>query len=81
MPIKRNNEDLMERQEFNELLSIANMSKKEFAELVGMEYGTINSWGSSGKTIPSWVEPFLKCQAKSKAFDLIANKVDEVRKV
>jgi hypothetical protein len=44
-----------------------------------MEYGTINSWGSSGKVIPAWVRPFLECQSKSKAFDMIADKVDEVR--
>lgn len=68
----------MERKEFNDLLSIAGMTKKEFAELVGMEYGTINSWGSSGKVIPSWVRPFLECQAKSKAYKLIR---DEVMKI
>lgn len=71
----------MDRKEFNELLSIAGMTKKEFSELVGMEYGTINSWGSSGKTIPAWVEPLLKCQAKAKAFDMIAERVDEIRVV
>jgi DNA-binding transcriptional regulator YdaS (Cro superfamily) len=71
----------MERQEFNDLLSIAGMTKKEFAELVGMEYGTINSWGSSGKIIPAWVCPFLECQSKSKVFEIIADKVDAVRKL
>jgi DNA-binding XRE family transcriptional regulator len=65
----------MERQEFNDLLSIAGMTKKEFAELVGMEYGTINSWGSSGKVIPSWVRPFLECQSKSKAYERVRDEV------
>lgn len=69
----------MDRQEFNNALKLTGLSKKEFAEMVGMEYGTINSWGSSGKIIPSWVSSWIDNYSKSKAFDVIADKVDEVR--
>jgi DNA-binding XRE family transcriptional regulator len=69
----------MERQEFNEALKTAGLTKKVFGEMVRIEYQTINAWGSSGRAIPSWVRPFLECQSKSKAFEIIANKVDEVR--
>lgn len=70
----------MDRQEFNEALKKAGLSKKDFGEIVGIEYQTLNAWGSSGRVIPSWVKPFLDCKAKSKAFDVIADAVDGVRK-
>jgi hypothetical protein len=65
----------MERQEFNELLKQAGLTKKIFAEMVGMEYQTINAWGISGRVIPAWVRPFLECQSKSKAYERVRDEV------
>jgi DNA-binding XRE family transcriptional regulator len=71
----RHKRDKMERQEFNELLKIAGLTKKVFGEMVGIEYQTINAWGSSGRVIPSWVRPFLECQSKSKAYERVRDEV------
>lgn len=73
--------EFMERQEFNNMLLLAGMSKKEFAELVGMEYQTVNAWGSSGRVIPSWVQPFLECQSKSKAYERVRDEVMNIEGV
>jgi hypothetical protein len=69
----------MDRQEFNEALKKAKLSKKEFGEIVGIEYVTVNNWGSSGKVIPSWVPSWIENYLKSEAFEIIADKIDEVR--
>ncbi len=65
----------MERQEFNDLLKQAGLTKKVFGEMVRIEYQTINAWGSSGRVIPAWVRPFLECQSKSKAYERVRDEV------
>lgn len=68
----------MDRQEFNDALKLAGLSKKEFAEECGIEYGTVNNWGNEGRGVPYWVKPFLECKAKSNAYDRVR---DEVLKI
>ncbi|MFA6145156.1 MAG: XRE family transcriptional regulator [Sulfurimonas sp.] len=69
----------MDRQEFNEALKKAKLSKKVFAELVGAEYGTVNNWGTEGRGVPYWVSSWIENYLKREAFDTIAQRVDEVR--
>jgi DNA-binding transcriptional regulator YiaG len=68
----------MERQEFNSLLEKAGISKHEFANIIGLSYTTVNNWGS-GANIPKWAASWFENYIKSKSFDMIAGKVDEVR--
>ena len=65
----------MERQEFNEALKKAKLSKKEFGEIVGIEYQTINAWGSSGRVIPSWVPSWIENYLKSEAYGRVRDEV------
>ena len=48
------------KQQFNLMLKTANLSKKEFAEILGTTGGTISNWGNDNREIPYWVESWLK---------------------
>ena len=48
------------KQDFNLMLKTANLSKKEFAEILGTTGGTISNWGNEDRDIPYWVESWLK---------------------
>ncbi|MBR8463643.1 helix-turn-helix transcriptional regulator [Campylobacter sp. faydin G-24] len=58
----------MSRDDFNKLLKQANLSRKEFAEIIGMQYNSVNNWGSS-QDFPRWVESWLTNYIKSTKFD------------
>ena len=49
----------MDKEYFNELLSNAKLTKKEFAGLVGTSQGSMTNWGTSGRGVPYWVESWL----------------------
>lgn len=49
----------MKNEELKDKLRTAGLSKKSFAELVGLKYQTVINWGSS-KNIPHWVESWLE---------------------
>ena len=69
----------MEKEEFVETLKKLNLTKKSFAKLVGLQYGSINNWGTTINNkilpIPAWVKPFLEHYEKSKKFDYITDKI------
>lgn len=69
----------MDSNEFESALKSLSLSKKEFAEKVGMSYNSVVNWNKKG--IPSWVESWLRNYAKSSAFDMIADSVDRVRSI
>ena len=50
----------MTREEFNTLLLKANLSKKEFCQIIELNYNTVNTWGSSKVNIPKWVKSWLE---------------------
>lgn len=56
----------MEKEKFNELLKIADLSKKEFGEILGTSGGTISNWGNEGREIPYWVETWLNLYIENK---------------
>ena len=64
----------MEREEFNILLKKANLSKKEFASILGIEYTSMNNWGSS-QNIPYWVSSWLDNYIKAKTLDSVVEAV------
>ena len=68
----------MNIEDFETRLKKASLSKKDFARLAGIHHGTVSNWNQSN--IPVWVDSWLANYAKAQAFDLIADKVDEVRK-
>lgn len=45
---------------FNKILKRHDVTKKSFAERIGIGYGTVrNGTGRSNKSIPNWVKSFL----------------------
>ena len=68
----------MEKEEFKEYLKKANLSKKEFANIIGIGVGSLNNWGST-QNIPYWVKSWLQNYIDKKKFDNIKNIIkDEI---
>lgn len=65
----------MNREEFNNLLSSADLTKKDFCNLIELNYNTVNTWGSSGINIPKWVKSWLENYIKAKDLDKVADAV------
>lgn len=65
----------MTYEDFEKLLQGADLTKKEFAELVDMNYTSITNWSKSNN-IPSWVESWLENYSKSKLADNIIKAVE-----
>lgn len=61
---------LLNYESFEELLKRAQLTKKEFAELVDMNYTSITNWSKTGK-IPYWVKSWLENYNKAKFADNI----------
>ena len=55
----------MNNQLFEELLIDAELSKKDFAKLVEMNYNSVTNWNKSDK-IPQWVGSWLKLYTENK---------------
>ena len=66
----------MERDEFNELLKKANLTKKEFASILGISYTSVNNWGSP-QNIPYWVASWLENYIARKRFETIKTIIKE----
>ena len=67
----------MNKEDFNELLKKANLSKKEFAGIIDMQYTSVNNWGSSQK-FPRWVKSWLENYIKAKSYTDVKDKVFEI---
>ena len=65
----------MSKTELNKLLTDANLSKKEFSNLVELSSVTVNGWGGNDKPIPVWVSSWLENYIKAKKFDLIVSNI------
>jgi hypothetical protein len=60
---------IMTREEFNNLLDEAALSKKEFCQEIGLQYNAVNQWGSNNRGVPIWVESWLKNYIRLQAFE------------
>lgn len=70
----------MNREEFNELLKKAELNKKEFCDLIGLNYPTVNTWRSSNINIPIWVKSWLENYIKAKDINKIAYSFNDIFK-
>ncbi len=59
------------------LLARANLSKKEFAEMIGISQQSVNNWGSS-KNVPYWVKSYLQNYIKLRQYEAIREKIEEL---
>ncbi|MFX4242626.1 helix-turn-helix domain-containing protein [Aliarcobacter butzleri] len=61
--------------EFKQLLKNAELSKKDFAELLGTSYQGVNNWGTNGREYPYWVKSWLENYIKAKDMDKVVETV------
>lgn len=67
----------MTKQELNELLDKAGLSKKELASMVDLQPSSIHNWGSS-QNVPHWVHSWLVNYIEAKTLREFKEKLDEV---
>lgn len=61
----------MDIENFEKKLAELNLTKKEFANLVGAVYNGVVNWNTKGET-PKWVDSWLENYAKAKTLDDVA---------
>lgn len=63
-------EFFVDKNEFQDLLSKTGLNKREFSELVGIPYATVNGWGSK-VPYPPYTRFLLDAVLKIQTFDRI----------
>lgn len=54
------------KEEFKELLKKADLTKSQFADLLGTSYQGVNNWGTNGRDYPYWVKSWLELYIKDR---------------
>ena len=67
--------------EFKQLLKEANLTKREFSELLQISYQGVNNWGTNNREYPYWVKSWLVNYIKAKSYESIKDKVFEIENV
>jgi hypothetical protein len=71
----------LSNEQFKQLLKDAELSKKDFSELLGTSYQGVNNWGTNSREYPYWVKSWLENYIKAKTYDNIKDKVFEIEGV
>jgi len=69
----------MERQVFNELLEEAELTKEEFANKVGLQYRSVNNWGTGVQNVPHWVDSWLTLYIENNRCKKIKAMIKEIK--
>lgn len=69
----------MERQVFNELLEEAELTKEEFANKVGLQYRSVNNWGTGVQKVPHWVDSWLTLYIENNRCKKIKAMIKEIK--
>lgn len=67
----------MNYNEFETRLKDLNLSKKDFAKLVNMQYESVINWKRNN--IPHWVKSFLFYYEKAQVLDIIISNIETIR--
>ena len=70
--------ELLTIDEFKQLLKEANLTKREFSELLQISYQGVNNWGTNGREYPYWIKSWLENYIKAKSYESIKDKVMEI---
>lgn len=65
----------LDARELKILLAQADLSKKEFAEMIGISQQSVNNWGSS-KNVPYWVKSYLQNYIKLRKYEEVREKIE-----
>lgn len=66
----------MKIESFKKRLTELNLTKKEFATIIGMPYQTVANWNQKNQT-SAWVDSWLENYAKAKKYDFLINLIAE----
>ena len=66
----------MKIESFEKRLTELNLTKKEFATIVGMPYQTLMNWNQKNQT-SIWVDSWLENYVKAKKYDFLINLISE----
>lgn len=64
----------MDKEELKQLLKQANLTKKEFASIIGISVGSLNNWGSTQNVpywVKSWLENYIEKQKHQKMIEIL----------
>lgn len=75
MTTVKNKGFIVDREEFNTLLEKANLTKKEFCQIIDLNYSAVNNWGTGNINIPKWVKSWLENYIKAKDMDKVVEAV------
>ncbi len=67
----------MTNKEFETMLKPTGLTKKEFAHLVKMSYGSVVNWGRAHQSVPDWVESWLELYIGNKKFEELKKSIKE----
>lgn len=73
-------ENIMTKGELNELFKQADLSKKEFAAIVGLSSSTVHGWGS-GQNIPRWVHSWFVNYIEAKTLQELRQRLEQIEKL
>ncbi len=68
----------MDNVEFDRLLNLAKLTKKNFAEINKLHKNSVTNWKQ--KEIPGWVQPWLENYIKGQAFDELIDTAVQLKK-
>ncbi|EGD3450257.1 hypothetical protein IBD56_001100 [Campylobacter coli] len=69
----------MDIETFEKKLNELELTKKEFANMVGAVYNGVINWNAKGET-PKWVDSWLLNYEKSLALDELLNIIEKYKK-
>lgn len=70
----------MTKEEFNQLLKVAKLSKKDLSLLVDLNLGTVHNWGS-GQKFPRWVRSWLINYIDAQHFRNLKESINEMESI
>lgn len=59
----------MKKEEFDTILKENNLTRKDFANLSGIQYTTVGKWNNENRPIPVWVKSWIENYIEKKRFD------------
>ena len=66
---------ISKQKEFDNILQDNDLTRKDFANLSGIQYTTVGKWNDKDRPIPAWVESWLQNYIKAKDIDKIAQTI------
>jgi len=71
----------MNKENFSEELKKLNITKKEFADMCGISYMTVNNWNDENRPIPAWVDSWIQNYKFKNFYDVVKTEFDKQKDI